>query len=96
MTFHNKLFLVFLRDRRLLITVWSVFDRKWTAPELVVPDDRTFFRGIPALFVIGGVLHLLCGADTDEREILGFRFDYISGTWSQCDDVSRGSCCLGC
>src|SRR3569833_961815 len=53
------------------------------------------FRGIPALFVLDGALHVLCAADTIEREILGFRFDYIASAWTACDVVSEGRAASG-
>jgi len=90
--FHNKLFLVFLRHGGLYYAVWNVFDRRWTAPAAVAGGG---FRGIPALFVLDGALHVLCAADTNEREILGFRFDYIASAWTACDDVSEGRAASG-
>ncbi|EFX02585.1 phosphatidylinositol-specific phospholipase [Grosmannia clavigera kw1407] len=97
--FHNKLFLAFLRDGQLYFAVWAALGadaKTWTAPQEV--DDSgaaTKFRGIPALCVIDGVLHLLCGADTEERHIIGYRYDYIAQTWAQSDDVSEGRAASG-
>ncbi|KAL1893181.1 hypothetical protein Sste5346_006613 [Sporothrix stenoceras] len=95
--FHNKIFLAFLRDGQLYYTIWSALGpdaRQWTVPQLVVGPDAKF-RGIPALFIFEGVLHVLCGADTDERHIMGFRYDYIGQTWTQTDDVSEGRAATG-
>ncbi|CAK7565359.1 MAG: hypothetical protein SEPTF4163_003275 [Sporothrix epigloea] len=95
--FHNKIFLAFLRDGQLYFTIWAALGpgaRQWTAPQLVASvGDR--FRGIPAMFVIEGMLHVLCGADTEERHIRGFRFDYITQGWTQTDDVSEGRAAAG-
>ncbi len=37
-----------------------------------------------------GALHVLCGTDSPDSEILGYRFDGVASTWTQCDDVSEG------
>lgn len=95
--FHNKLFLAFLRDGQLYHAVWAALGanaKTWTEPQ-VVDSGATRFRGIPALCVIDGALHLLCGADTEERHILGFRYDYVAQTWTQSDDVSEGRAASG-
>ncbi len=95
--FHNKIFLAFLFDGQLYYTIWSALGqnaKQWQKPQLVTGGDGRF-RGIPALFVIEGVLHVLCGADTEERHIIGFRYDYIEESWAQTDDVSEGRAATG-
>jgi 1-phosphatidylinositol phosphodiesterase len=101
--FHNKLFLVYLKDRKLYLVIWtnstahptsaSNPSGTWSDPILI--SKRQTFSGIPALFVIDGVLHLLCATDAQSREILGYRYDYIEMTWTQCDDVSEGRAARG-
>ncbi|KAH8889818.1 phosphatidylinositol-specific phospholipase [Thozetella sp. PMI_491] len=98
--FHNKLFLMFLRAGKLYYchtahtTTVSTPNGEWSAPALVASESQSF-DGIPALFVLDGALHVLCGTASDNREILGFKFDYISATWQQCDDVSEGRAARG-
>ena len=95
--FHNKIFLAFLREGQLYYTIWSALgedSQVWAEPRRVAGTEERF-RGIPALFVIEGALHVLCGADTDERHIMGFRYDYIAQTWAQSDDVSEGRAASG-
>ncbi|KAJ9137297.1 Phosphatidylinositol-specific phospholipase [Pleurostoma richardsiae] len=92
--FHNKLFLTFLRDSQLYLTIWTASDQQWTPPVPLAPDHQ-LFSGVPALFVLGGVLHLLCADASPDREILGYRYDYIAATWSPCDDVSEGKAASG-
>ncbi len=100
--FHNKLFLVFVRDGALLWSFWALAARRWAVPQLVAPppdpdnaEAAARFRGVPALFVIDGVLHALCMADSDDRDIIGFRFDYVAQAWARCDDVSEGRAASG-
>ncbi|OIW32181.1 phosphatidylinositol-specific phospholipase [Coniochaeta ligniaria NRRL 30616] len=102
--FHNKLFLVFIRDACLYYQIWttstadptSASQRQgfWSEPTRLRDDGQTF-SGIPALFAINGVLHVLCGSSDASREILGFKFDYISSTWIPSDDVSGGRAASG-
>ena len=98
--FHNKLFLVFLRDGRLYYlhtahaSTVATPNGEWSLP-VPVDDGPHAFAGVPALFVKDGALHLLCGIDSENREIIGYRFDYISNTWEQCDDVSEGRAARG-
>lgn len=102
--FHNKLFLVYLRNNHLYYLIWtnstahstSASDPQgaWSEP-ISLADGRQSFSGIPALFAINGVLHVLCGSSDTSREILGFKYDYISSTWTQSDDVSGGRAASG-
>jgi hypothetical protein len=102
--FHNKLFLVYLRNNNLDYLTWtnstahptsaSEPQGSWSEPARVREDGQTF-SGIPALFAIDDVLHVLCGSSDSSREILGFKFDYISSTWIQSDDVSGGRAASG-
>ncbi|KAK0621576.1 PLC-like phosphodiesterase [Bombardia bombarda] len=108
--FHNKLFLVYLRDDGVLYhVIWTMSSAHassssssasdasgaWSDPVPVSPNGQHAFDGIPALFVIGGVLHLLCAADSDTHEILCFSYDYTNSLWTQCDDVSEGRAARG-
>lgn len=97
--FHNKLFLTFLWDGKLFYSIWSELGpeaKEWMPPQPVYTGDEPLrFRGIPAMCIMENALHVLCGADTDERHILGFRYDYIAQTWTKCDDVSEGRAASG-
>ncbi|KAK2067733.1 hypothetical protein P8C59_001446 [Phyllachora maydis] len=96
-TFHNSLFLVYLHDAKLYTVFWSNSASNptghWSAPVAVAQEST--FAGIPALFVLDGVLHLLCATDTESREILGYRYDHVRITWEQCHDVSEGRAARG-
>jgi hypothetical protein len=102
--FHNKLFLVYLKDGQLYYVIWtnstahptsaSNPSGSWSAPHLLAKVGQKF-SGIPALFVIDGVLHMLCTTADKNRDILGYRFDYITSTWSASDDVSEGRAVKG-
>lgn len=103
-SFHNMLFLVFMRNSLLYYLIWtnpmahptSLAEQRgnWSEPAAIRNDGRTF-QGIPALFVVDGVLRLLCGSSDDQREILGYQYDYISSTWSPSEDVSGGRAVSG-
>ncbi|KAK3687514.1 phosphatidylinositol-specific phospholipase [Podospora appendiculata] len=102
--FHNKLFLAFLKGTVLYYAVWtnstahppSASDPTgaWSEPVRVTETSQAF-DGIPALFVINGVLHLLCGAASAEHEILCYSFNYTNSTWLQTSDVSEGRAARG-
>jgi len=102
--FHNKLFLAFLRAGELYYAIWtnstaspnSASDPSgtWSAPRRISESSQNF-TSIPALFVLKGVLHLLCGADPANGDIVCFSYDYIASTWSLCNDVSEGRAARG-
>ncbi|KAK0643453.1 phosphatidylinositol-specific phospholipase [Cercophora newfieldiana] len=98
-TFHDKLFIGFVRDGNLQCVAWanstsspssaSNPNGTWSEPSTVFGGEWKF-GGIPALFAFRGALYLLCGADSDPREILGFSCDYIESSWSECQRISQG------
>jgi 1-phosphatidylinositol phosphodiesterase len=91
--FHNGLFLVYLSDTKLYYVVWSLYSQQWAAPKPLAPE-RTF-SGVPALFVLDGVLHVLCQTDSAKRDILAYRYEYDDGVWTNVDDVSEGKAVSG-
>lgn len=104
--FHNKLFLVWIRDDGLLAhAVFDVHSQTWAGPAFISPpgaappevDAAARFLGTPALFVLNGALHLLCESDTGNNEIVGYRYDFTESgwTWSPTDDVSEGKAAKG-
>lgn len=90
--FHNKLFLVFLKDLTLHYSFWSIPDSCWTLPRKL--SDETF-SGIPALFILEGNLHVLCAATSGNRDILGFVYSVPDDFWTSCNDVSEGKAAVG-
>lgn len=102
--FHNKLFLIFIREGRLYYLTWTNSTAHptsasepqgfWAEPVSLCGDWQTF-SGIPALFAIDGVLHVLCESSDPSRKILGFKYDYASSTWIPSDDVSGGRAASG-
>lgn len=102
--FRGMLFLVFMRNSRLCYLVWtnpiahpaSPAEQRgnWSEPAAVRDDGQTF-QGIPALFVVNGVLRLLCGSADDRRDIRGYEYDSVSSTWSSSEDISGGRAVSG-
>ncbi|KAK1755812.1 phosphatidylinositol-specific phospholipase [Echria macrotheca] len=102
--FHNKLFLSYRKAGELYYAIWinstsspnsaSNPAGTWSSPIKVTPDVNNF-DGIPAIFVLRGTLHLLCGVSSEAHDIMCYRFDYISSTWSSCDDISEGRAARG-
>ncbi|KAK0619913.1 phosphatidylinositol-specific phospholipase [Immersiella caudata] len=103
-TFHNKLFIGLVRDGSLQYAVWTNSTSSsssapnpsgtWSEPANVFRVGHKFDR-IPALFVLGGALHILCASDSDSHDILCFSYDYIKSTWSECEDISEGRAARG-
>lgn len=91
--FHNNLVLAYIQEEALLYTFWDPFSSTWT-PHLPVSQANKF-RGIPAMFILDTVLHILCGSAQENREILGFAYDAAEKTWKSRDDVSEGKAAVG-
>jgi 1-phosphatidylinositol phosphodiesterase len=95
--FHNRLFLVFIQDANMYYSIWTWNPRDdtavWSLPQEV--SGITQVRGIPALFILQNKLHVLCSANDENREILGFAFDPEEGVWNSCQDVSEGKAASG-
>jgi 1-phosphatidylinositol phosphodiesterase len=104
-SFHNRLFLVFIQDAKLYFSMWTWNPRDdstaWSFPQELSGIAQV--SGIPAMFVLNGTLHVLCSANDENREILGFAFDPESDVWNSCDDggwlrvfhsvfILRGNC----
>jgi 1-phosphatidylinositol phosphodiesterase len=97
--FRNELFLVLIRDGHIYYLTWtsstshpnsaSESQGYWSEPASLCEDGQTF-EGIAALFVLDGVLHALCRSGDDSRGILGYKYEYMSSTWSSSEDVSGG------
>ena len=95
--FHNRLFLVFIQESKLYFSIWTWNPRDdstiWSLPQEVSGIKKV--RGIPAMFVLRGTLHVLCSENDENREILGFAFDPNEDVWNSCDDVSEGKAATG-
>jgi 1-phosphatidylinositol phosphodiesterase len=95
--FHNKLVLVYIHNDTLYYSLWVVNPRdgnkSWTQPQEVSGISKV--RGIPALFVLDGTLHVVCSSDDESREILGFAYDSFEDLWNSCGDVSEGKAAVG-
>lgn len=95
--FHNRLFLVFIQDAKLYFSIytWNPRDDStvWSVPQEV--SGLSEVRGLPAMFILDGKLHVLCSANDENREILGFAFDPESDVWNSCEDVSEGKAASG-
>jgi 1-phosphatidylinositol phosphodiesterase len=95
--FHNKLVLAFLQDSNLYYSTWTLNPRDeaatWKQPQEV--NGIKEVGGIPALFVLDGKLHILCSANDENREILGFAYDSMADVWNSCGDVSEGKAAVG-
>jgi len=95
--FHNKLFLVFIQDSNLYYSVWTLNPRDetavWTPPQEV--SGLSQVGGIPALFVLNSVLHVLCESNDESREILGFAYNPLEDVWNSSADVSEGKSASG-
>ncbi|KAK4450733.1 phosphatidylinositol-specific phospholipase [Podospora aff. communis PSN243] len=102
--FRNQLFSGFVRDGSLQYAVWTSSASSpssasnpsgtWSKPAKVL-EGNVQFRGIPALFVLRGSLHLLCASDSSSREILCFAYNYTKSTWAGCEDISEGRAASG-
>jgi 1-phosphatidylinositol phosphodiesterase len=95
--FHNRLFLVFIQDANLYFSIWTWNPRDdtsvWSLPQEVSGISQV--RGIPAMFILNGNLHVLCSANDENREILGFVFDPDNDVWNSCEDISEGKAASG-
>ncbi|KAF4630330.1 hypothetical protein G7Y89_g7809 [Cudoniella acicularis] len=96
--FHNKLFLVFIQSDNLYYSILAFHprgkdDAVWSPPQEVSGISQV--GGIPALFVLNGVLHVLCSSKDESREILGFAYSVPEDIWNSCDDVSEGKSAAG-
>ena len=95
--FHNRLFLVFIQNASLYFSIWTWNPRNdnasWSLPQEVSGISQV--RGIPAMFILEGELHVLCSANDENREILGFVFDPESDIWNSRSDVSEGKAASG-
>jgi 1-phosphatidylinositol phosphodiesterase len=96
-SFHNRLFLVFLQNQSLFFSTWTWNTRDdtavWSVPEELSGISR--LGGIPAMFVLQGKLHVLCSSTEGNREILGFAYSTEESLWNSCDDVSEGKSAVG-
>lgn len=96
-SFHNKLFLVFVQNDNLYYSIWAVNPQDetttWT-PVQELSGIKTV-TGIPALFVLNGTLHVLCGSNDGSGEIFGFAYDVPSNIWNSSSDVSEGRAAIG-
>lgn len=100
--FHNKLFLAYIAaDGSVWCVAWDINSQTWSTPAAVssagIVNNRTTFRGAPAMFVLNGALHLLCESTASDAEIVGFRYNYTETgwIWSPTDDVSEGKAARG-
>ncbi|TAQ85186.1 hypothetical protein B7494_g6491 [Chlorociboria aeruginascens] len=94
--YHNKLVLTFIQDTSLYYSIWAF--RPDGYPVWSIPQETSGIsqiRGIPALFVLDGTLHVLCGSNDKSREILGFAYSSTEDVWNSCDDVSEGKAATG-
>jgi 1-phosphatidylinositol phosphodiesterase len=95
--FHNKLVLVFVHESTLLYSCWTLDPRSdtasWNPPQEVSGISKV--RGVPALFVLDGILHVICSADDQNREILGFAYASVEDIWNSSGDVSEGKSAVG-
>jgi 1-phosphatidylinositol phosphodiesterase len=95
--FHNKLFLVFIQGAILYYSIWTWNPRNdtaaWSLPQEVSGISKV--AGIPALFVLNGTLHAICGSNDESREILGFAYDSTEDIWNSCGDISEGKAAFG-
>jgi len=95
--FHNKLVLVFIQNTNLYYSIWSVNPQDdtsvWSPPQEVSGINQV--GGIPALFVLKDVLHVLCASNDSTRKILGFSYSSTEDIWNSCDDVSEGKAASG-
>ena len=95
--FHNRLFLVFIQNATLYFSIWTWNPRNddavWSLPQEVSGISQV--RGIPAMFILGGELHVLCSADDENREILSFVFAPESDLWNLRSDISEGKAASG-
>ena len=96
-TFHNKLFLVFIQNSSLFYSIWALNPRDdtavWTMPQELSGINQV--GGIPAMFVLRGTLHVLCSSEEGDRDILGFAYSVPDDVWNSCDDVSEGKSAAG-
>ncbi|KAK3318316.1 phosphatidylinositol-specific phospholipase [Apodospora peruviana] len=99
--FHSKLVLAFINAGALYWTIWnhesSTGDQAsgtWSVP-MPVTEIGEEFDGIPALFVIKDILHLLCATHSDAHEILSYSYGNADLHWARCDDVSEGRAARG-
>ena len=65
----------------------------WTAQQEVSGISKV--AGIPALFVLEGTLHVLCGSQDENRKVLGFAYSPTDDVWNSCDDISEGKAARG-
>ncbi|KAK0718159.1 PLC-like phosphodiesterase [Lasiosphaeria miniovina] len=104
--FHNRLFLAFVdHNGKLYYTAWTTSNPHpssasdiggaWSDPKAVSSGDIETFRGIPALFVTNGTLHLLCASASEPSEILCYAYDPASSGWSPCHDITEGRAARG-
>lgn len=95
--FHNKLFLVFIQNTTLYYSLWTLNPHNdtavWSMPQEMGGISQV--RGIPAMFVLNGTLHVLCSSNDENREILGFAYSSPEDVWNSCDDVSEGKSAAG-
>ncbi|RFU34620.1 hypothetical protein B7463_g1707, partial [Scytalidium lignicola] len=91
--FHNMMVLAYIQEEDLLYTIWDPLSTSWTKPLPVSEGNK--FRGIPALFILDTVLHVLCGSAKEDRMILGFAYDMEENGWAPRDDVSEGKAATG-
>lgn len=88
-SFRNGLWLVYLRNGQMSYMCYSLLTREWTQPRPICEEVQ--FSGNPALFVIKGVLQLLCASATrpDRMVLVGFEYDDISSVWRPCVNVPQ-------
>ncbi|KAG0645378.1 Phosphatidylinositol-specific phospholipase C [Hyphodiscus hymeniophilus] len=95
--FHNRLFLVFIQDASMYFATWTWNPHNdsivWSLPQEVSGISEV--RGIPAMFILDGELHVLCSANDEDREILGFVLDAENDIWNSRSDVSEGKAASG-
>jgi 1-phosphatidylinositol phosphodiesterase len=95
--FHNKLVLAFIQNSTLYYSMWEVKPQdhtaSWTYPQEVSGISKV--QGIPALFVLDGTLHVICGSNDESKKFLGFAYAFAEDLWNSCDDVSEGKAACG-